>query len=81
MNMKDIEEKLKSGFKISNDEKYKLLRRIMIENRVGRLSRDNIMVRYMQVINKVQTEEDLDNALIAIYLNEKSIKQTGKSAL
>lgn len=81
MNMKDIEERIKSGFKISNDEKYKLLRRIMIENRASRLSRDNMMVRYMQVINKVQTEEDLDNVLIAIYLNEKSIKQTGTSVL
>ena len=77
----EIEEKIKNGFKLSAEDKYKLLRRIMIENRVGRLSRDNIMVRYMQVINKVQTEQDLDDVLVAIYLNERIIKQTGRSEL
>lgn len=81
MSFEDIEKKIKSGFKISDEEKYKLLRRIMIENRGYRLSRENIMVRYMQAINKVQSEQELDDVLIAIYLNERSIKQTGRSNL
>lgn len=75
----NIEQKIKNGFKISDEEKYQLLRKIMISNRSHRLSRDDIMVRYMQIINKVQTEQELDEILIAIYLNERTIKTTGRS--
>lgn len=72
-------ERLEKKIKVTANQKYDLLRHIMISNRSHRLSRSDIMVRYMEVINKTQTEQELDDVLTAIFINEQSRKQTGKN--
>lgn len=74
-----MDKNLNKAVKVTPEQKYNLLRSIMIANRVRRLGREDILVRYMEVINKAQSEQELDDVMTAIFVNERQRKTTGSS--